>query len=221
MSSAHPTAAAALSVCASALVLLTSAASATTSGDQAIASFSSAWAKVDTYSCTITAHEVSGTHVQDRVYDMWFQKQPIMTRMNIVSGDGSGSAVVWDGSDRVYGHKGGFLSMFKKHLDLHDPQATSIRGTTVADASFGALLAHIQSLKGATIDAGPDAGKTDVTIGVADPSTDQGVTKELLVLGADGLVIEYDQWEGDTQVKHVIYSGVVLNGPLPPGIFTL
>jgi len=202
--------------------MLSGAASATTAGEHAIAAFSAAWAKVDTYSCSITAHEVSGSNVQDRVYDMWFQKSPIMARMNITGGDGKGSAVIWDGSGQVYGHKGGFLiSAIKKHLDLHDPQATSIRGTTVADASFGAILTHLQALKGATVDASVDGADTDVTVTVADPSSDQDVTKEMIVLGPGSLPIEYDQWQGSAQVKHVLYTNVQLNGQLPANIFTL
>ena len=213
--------AAAAAVASAASAVAATTAAATTAGDQALAQAEAMWAKLSTYSCTIDAHEVQGTATQDRTYDMWFQRQPIMTRMDITGGDGKGSAVVWDGSDHVYGHKGGFLSMFKKHLPLHDPQATSLRGATVADASFGALLTHIEGLKGATIDATADARATELDVTVTDPSADQGVTRERLMLGQDGVPVEYDQWEGQTQVKRVEYSDIVLNVHLPDAIFTL
>jgi outer membrane lipoprotein-sorting protein len=190
------------------------------SGGVALARFSAAWDQVNTYACTITAREVSGSRVQDRVYQMWFRK-PHMSRMDITGGDGRGSAVVWDGGDKVYGHQGGFLAMFKKHLDLHDRLATTVRGTTVAEASFGALLDHIKGLKGATVDAVADTDKTRITISVTDPSADNNVTKELMVLGSNNLPVEYDQWEGDAQVKHITYSEVKLNVDIPDSVFTL
>ena len=201
-------------------LLTVSAASATTSGDAALSKFTAAWAKVNAYTCTITAHEVAGSRVQDRTYTMKFRK-PYDTRMDLTGGDGRGSAVVWDGSSRVYGHQGGFLAMFKKHLDLHDKMATSIRGTTVAEANFGALLDHIKGLKGATVDAVADGNDTKINIAVADPLADQSVTRELMVLGANNLPVEFDQWEGDKQVKRVTYNDVALNVTLPNSTFNL
>ena len=199
----------------------TGVAHAAASGDDALAKFSAAWAKVNAYTCTITAHEVLGTRVQDRVYTLKFRK-PYATRMDITGGDGRGSAVVWDGGDTVYGHKGGILSMFKKHLPLHDPQATSIRGTTVAEANFGALLDFAKSLKGSTMTSKPgENGQTDVDIAVSDPASAQGITRERFVLGANDLPVEFDQWEGDTQVKRVTYDDVALNVDLPDSAFDL
>ena len=197
-----------------------SAASAATSGDAALAKFAAAWAKVTTYTCTIQAHEVLGSRVQDRTYTLRFRK-PYDTKVNLTAGDGRGSAVVWNGGDTVYGHKGGFLAMFKRHLALADPQATSIRGTTVAEANFGALYDHIKALKGATIDAAADGSATKIKIAVADPSSVQGVTKELMVLGANDLPVEFDQWAGSTLVKRVSYSDVVLNPKLSDADFKL
>jgi outer membrane lipoprotein-sorting protein len=200
--------------------LAATTASATTSGEQALASFSAAWAKVNSYTCTITAHEVLETKVQDRVYTMSFVK-PSDTRMDITGGDGKGSAVVWLGGTTVKGHQGGFLSFIKLNLDMHDPKATSIRGTTVAEANFGAIIDHIKGLSGATIDAVADGSKTDVNVAVGDASANGNVTKEELILGANELPLEYYQWEGDNQVKHVVYSDIVLNPTIPDSTFQL
>jgi outer membrane lipoprotein-sorting protein len=197
-----------------------SATSATSAGDQALAQYAAAWAKVNTYTCTITAHEVQDTRAQDRVYAMYFRK-PSDARMDITGGDGKGSAAVWHGGDTVRGHQGGFFSFVKLNLNIHDPKATSIRGTTIADADFGALLVHVKTLAGATIDAKPDGASTDVSVAVADPSSDQNVTKELMVLGPGGLPIEYDQWQADTQVKHITYTDVKLNVDIPDSEYTL
>ena len=203
-----------------AVALFASSASATSSGDQALAKFASAWNKVDTYTCTVTAHEVSGSRVQDRTYDMKFRK-PLDTRMDITGGDGRGGAAVWHGGDTVRGHQGGFISFIKLNLNIHDSKAVSIRGTTIAQANFGWLLGHIKDLKGATVDSVPDGNGTKINVAVADPSSDGNVTKEALILGADNLPVEYDEWEGDNQVKRVTYGDVKVNVVLPDSVFNL
>ena len=205
---------------ASIAVLALVASAAALASEDPLARYAAAWAKVNTYTCTITAHEVSGGHVQDRTYAMSFRK-PSDTRMDVTGGDGRGGAAVWRGGDTVKGHQGGFLSFVKLNLSIHDSRATSIRGTTIADANFGALLDHLKGLKGASIDARADGEKTDLTVSVADPSADQNVTKELMVLGPSGLPVEFDQWEGATQVKKVVYSNVALNVPISDSTFNL
>src|SRR5476649_342397 len=117
-----------------ALLSVPHAALGTQAADDAIAKFSSAWDAVHTYTCTIAAHEVRGKDVQDRVYKLAFSR-PNNLRMDIVGGAGRGGAAVWQGGDTVYGHQGGFLSFVRLHLNIHDPKAVSLRGTTVAQAS--------------------------------------------------------------------------------------
>jgi len=141
--------------------------------------------------------------------------------MDVTGGDNRGGAGVWRGGDTVKGHQGGFLSFIKLNLNIHDPKAVSVRGTTIADANFGALLEHIKGLKGATIDAVAEGTLTKINVAVADPSADNNVTKELMVLGANDLPVEYDQWEGDNEVKRVTYSDVVLNVDIPDSTFNL
>ena len=202
------------------IALSVSTASAATSGDAALAKYAAAWAKVTTYTCTIQAHEVLGSRVQDRTYAMKFRK-PDDTKMDITGGDGHGGAAVWHGGDTVRGHQGGFVSFIKLNLNIHDSRAVSIRGTTIAEANFGALYDHIKALKGATIDAAQDGADTKIDIAVADTSSDQNVSKELMVLGANDLPVEFDQWEGATLVKHVTYGNVVLNPTLSDSDFNI
>ena len=203
-----------------AVVFFASAASATTSGDQVLAKYAAAWEKVNSYTCTIVAREASGERVQDRTYAFMFRK-PFDTRMDVTGGDDRGGAGVWHGGDTVKGHTGGFFSFIKLNLNLHDPKAVSVRGTTIADANFGALLEHLKGLKGATIDAVADGTLTKINVAVADPAADDNVTKELMVLGTNDLPIEYDQWEGIIEVKRVTYSDVSLNVDLPDSTFVL
>jgi outer membrane lipoprotein-sorting protein len=179
-----------------------------------------AWVKLTTYTCTITSHEVNGSRVQDRVYAMFFQK-PHDTRLNITGGDGKGSAAVWNGGDTVTGHQGGWLSAIKLNLNIHAHLATTIRGTTIADANWGAIYTHLTGLKSTAATAQSDGSNTTISVAVADPSSDGGVTKEVVVLGKDSLPVEYDQYEGDQQVKHVVYSDVKLNVTIPPSTWSM
>ncbi len=186
----------------------------------ALAQFAAAWAKVNTYTCTLTAHEVLGTKVQDRVYAMFFAR-PSNTKMNITGGDGRGGAAVYHGGDTVQGHQGGILSLIKLNVNIHSHIATTLRGTTIADANWGSLYDHITGLKGATIDASAASGAMTLTVAVADPTTDNDVTKEVVILGQDSLPVEYDQYEGVTQVKHVTYTDVKLNVDIPASTWSL
>jgi outer membrane lipoprotein-sorting protein len=186
----------------------------------ALEQYAAAWVKLTTYTCTITSHEVNGSRVQDRVYAMFFQK-PHDTRLNITGGDGKGSAAVWNGGDTVTGHQGGWLSAIKLNLNIHAHLATTIRGTTIADANWGAIYTHLTSLKSTAATAESDGSNTTITVPVTDPSSDDGVTKEVVVLGKDSLPVEYDQYEGDQQVKHVVYSDVKLNVTIPPSTWSI
>ena len=196
------------------------AAAAKVSATRALARYKAAWVCVNTYRCTITAHEQLGTKAQDRVYDLWFAKPP-EARMDITAGDGHGGAAVWEGGDTLRGHQGGFFSFVKLHLNIHDPRATSIRGTTVAEANFGWLYHHLTSLRTKSIFAATDGAATTITVEVADPPANSDVAKEVVTLGANGLPVEYDQFEGSVQVKKVLYTNLQLNLAIPPSKFSL
>ena len=197
-----------------ALVSIPHAALASPAGDHALAQFSTAWKGVRTYTCTVAAHEVRGKDVQDRVYHMAFAR-PNNMRMDIVGGAGRGGSAVWTGGDSIYGHQGGFLSFVKLHLNIHDAKAVSLRGTTVAQASFGALLARFQSLKTSSLDAKSKAGLTTLTATISNPASEGGVTREVLVFGANHLPVEYYEYLGDVVVDLVRYSEYKGNVTLP------
>ncbi len=190
------------------------------SPSETIEKFFSAWQGIVSYQCTLTSHEVDGSRVQDRVYHMFFQK-PTKTRMEIVSGDGRGGAAVWSGGDTLRGHRGGFLAGVKKTLDIHSPLATSIRGTTIADANYGILLGHLRTFKSVDLEAARLGDHTLVTAQVADPTSEAGVTKELFVFGADGLPLEFEQYQGTSMVKKVDYTDVRVNVPMPDATFQM
>lgn len=196
------------------------AGAATVSAAQALARYKAAWESVNTYRCTVIAHEALGTRAQDRVYDLWFAK-PHEARMDITAGDGRGSAAVWEGGETVRVHQGGFFSFIKVRLNIHDPRATSIRGATVAETNFGWLYDHLTSLRTKSISAAWNGAAIAIAAVVADPSADGDVTKEVVTLGPSGLPVEYDQFEGAAQVKKVFFTDLQLNPVIPPSKFSL
>ena len=201
MSAIRFTAAAALA----AFAAIPNAALASRAGDTALAEFSTAWDGVRSYTCMIAAHEVRGKDVQDRVYRLAFVR-PNNMRMDIVGGAGKGGVAIWNRGGTIYGHQGGFLSFVKLHLNIHDPKAVSLRGTTVAQASFGALLQRFKGLKTSSLDATAAHGLTTLTANILNPALESGVTREVLVFGADHLPVEYDECQGLQVVDHVRYS---------------
>ncbi len=197
-----------------ALACMPGAALASSAGDKALAAFSAAWTRVNTYTCTITAHEVKGRDVQDRVYHVAY-KRPNNMRMDIVGGAGRGGAAVWTGGTTLFGHQGGFLSFVKLHLNIHDPKAVSLRGTTVAQASFGALLDRVKSLRISSLDAKTDHGLTRMSAQILGAAPEKDVTSILMVFAANHLPVEYDEYQGSTVVDHVMYSNYKGNVTLP------
>jgi outer membrane lipoprotein-sorting protein len=196
------------------------AAAASTPGDTALAKWADAWAKVQTYTVTMTGREVKGNKVQARVYNFYYAA-PNHVRMDVVSGAGKGSQAVWTGGDTIYGHKGGILRFFKLHLNLADPSVVSMRGVTIAQATFGALLNMIRGLKTTSTSATTAGATTTFTAIVADPSNDDGITKDVIYLATNGLPTGYDQYEGDVDVNHMAYTDTKVNVPLPASTWNI
>lgn len=189
--------------------------------EQWLAKFQTAWDATNTYTAMLTAREVQSGKTQDRVYTLAFQK-PTSVRLDITGGDGKGSAAVWQGGDTVRGHKGGFLSMFKLNLNIHDKQATSLRGSTIAQSYFGSQLDHMKSVKWKSTAVTVDGDNATIAAVPDDPSQDDGIVKEVMTLGANGLPVELIQYDApDTIAKDIKYTDVKVNVDLPPSTWQL
>jgi outer membrane lipoprotein-sorting protein len=189
--------------------------------EQWFAKFQTAWNGVNTYTAKIATHEALNGKAQDRVYTIDYQK-PTSVRLDITGGDGKGSAAVWQGGDTVRGHQGGFFSMIKLNLNIHAHLATSLRGTTIAQSYFGAQLDHLKSVKWKSTDVTVNGDNATITAIPADPTQDDGIVKEVMTLGANGLPVELIQYDGpDSLAKDVKYSEVKLNVDLPPSTWQI
>ncbi len=175
--------------------------------------FASAWSSVGSYSATLSMHETAGTNVEDRTYAYTFAK-PSEATIAIMAGPGRGGRVTWTGGDRVTGSPPGLLGAIKVHLSIHDRRVTSLRGDTVAMASFGWLLDHLRSTPGTTSQGvGPtvDGVPTNsIALTVAAPAEDDGVTREVVLLSKKtNLPVEFERYTGPALIKAVKYSKVV------------
>lgn len=183
----------------------------------ALDAFAVAWSKIDAYSATVDVHETAGTNVQDRTYALTFAK-PSNATIVITKGPGRGGKVVWTGGDSVIGSPPGLLSRLKVHVAIGDARVTSLRGETVAMASFAWILNHFQQTPGVKSQApGPlvdgDA-TTAISLAVADPTTDEGLTQEtLLIDNATKLPVSGRSYIGPDVVKDIRFSEVTIQNP--------
>ncbi|MDQ6780755.1 MAG: hypothetical protein M3Z37_06340 [Candidatus Eremiobacteraeota bacterium] len=184
-----------------------------------LAKVTAGWNNLKTYDCTITAHEVKGDTVQDRVYHYSFSK-PLDTRAEIVAGDGRGSLGIWRGGDRVRGHRGGLLRAFTLNVPLNSHLATTLRGATFAQTNLGAILQHLRSVASA-VHLNEDAEDVRLTVKIDDPATTGGITKEIFYFGKGYLPVKYEQFEGDRLVNRVEYSDMKIDVVFPPRYFEI
>jgi hypothetical protein len=166
---------------------------------------SAAFAGIDDYRMTIDVHEVAGDRVEDRTYSILF-KRPALERVDIIAGPGRGGGIVWLGGDKVKGHRGGLLSGIHLTLDIHNSQVATLRGDSVNSGTIPAMLAVFSTVKGMVSEApGPRINAADsnaVTLDVADPSTYNGVTREVLYLSSvTNLPVRRERFSGTQLVK--------------------
>jgi outer membrane lipoprotein-sorting protein len=177
--------------------------------------FALAWVGISGYSATVTVSEQQGAQTQQEAFDYTFLK-PSSATMHVVSGPNTGVTVVWGGGTTVVAHRGsGLTAMFKKTFPLHDPHVTTIRGSSLDQLSFGAILIHgadtagvVSEGDGPTIDAVP----TDqVTLVPTNAMIDTGLTLEVVDLSkATHLPVRLSGYEGTTLVRTIDFSNVVL-----------
>jgi hypothetical protein len=179
--------------------------------------FERTWTDVASYSATVTVFERDGRLVQSSVLDYTFVK-PATATVHFVAGKNAGVTVDWSGGPTVVAFHSGFLSLIKKSFALHDPQVTSIRGSSIDELSFAAFIEHAHDTPGLVTEAaGPtilDIPTVAVTLVPATPTKDTGLTKEVLELSVPtSLPIRVLGYEGDTLVREVDFSNVQLKGP--------
>jgi hypothetical protein len=177
--------------------------------------FTRAWTGIAGYSATVTIFERKGAAVQNVVFDYHFRK-PSNATVHVVQGQNAGVTLVWNGGATMAAHRGsGFMSLFKRTISLHDPLATTIRGSSIDELSFGAILAHAQATPGKMSQSrGPTIGgiATDaVRLIPGKAVADTGLTYEVVEISKTthfpARVLGY---AGRTLVRRIDFSDVKL-----------
>lgn len=181
----------------------------------AISAFDDAFGRIRDYTVTVTAHEVRGNDVQDRVYHYWFMK-PHFAKIEVASGAGTGGGGVWAGGDRVSGHQGGFLSHFHLKVGLHDGRATSLRGYTIPDGLLQNEVDKYREWKGDLSQrSGPviAGSPTDIVeLHLANPSAADDVTRmDIYLSRATHMPVRQIRYQGDRVVAEENFSELKLN----------
>ncbi|MGB8205347.1 MAG: hypothetical protein WCE83_11770 [Candidatus Baltobacteraceae bacterium] len=174
--------------------------------------FERAWANISSYSATVTTFEQEGTQVQNWVFDYTFHK-PSSATAHYNMGPNAGVTAVWNGGDTVVAHRGGFLALFKRSFSLHDPIVTTIRGSSIDQLSFGAILEHGNGTAGTVSEsAGPtilSVPTVAVTLVPSSPAADAGLTQEVIDISTlTNLPIRVLGYDGATLVRQIDFSNI-------------
>jgi outer membrane lipoprotein-sorting protein len=181
----------------------------------ALRAFTSAWDTVTAYSATITIFEQEGVKVQNVVFRYTFRKPSTVT-VDVIGGPNNGVSLLWTGGATVTAHRGsGLVGVFKKTLPLHDPQVTTIRGSSIDELSFAKILTHAQQTAGA-ISQGPgmtinNVATDAVTLIPTHPATNAAYTREIIEISrSTHFPLRVLGYQGPTLVRKVDFVDVTL-----------
>jgi outer membrane lipoprotein-sorting protein len=171
-----------------------------------LSAFGKEWESMNGYKTSIHCYSEKGGKTENSQFNYTFTK-PSSISMTIVSGPRAGNTVTWSGGDSVTAGKG----MFAKKFSVTDSAVTSLRGATVVDLSFGSILKHAESVAGTKTSAATTidgAAAHAVTVNVADPAADNGLTREVLYI-SDGtnLPVRVDGYEEAKMVSSCTFTG--------------
>lgn len=188
-----------------ALAFLFGLTGASAASNTALDQFATAWSALNGYTATIQLFETKGGNTEHAVFAYTYRKPQSVT-MHVNQGPSAGATVTWSGGPTVSASKSGAFGItLSKNVSINDPLVTSLRGYTVADLSLPGILSHAQqtagtSYSGTTTLNGDSV--TAVTLNVANPSADNGMTREVLYLSqSTQLPVRIDGFVGDQLVR--------------------
>ncbi len=156
------------------------------------------------------------TQTQNVVFDYTFSK-PSNVTVRVVAGPNAGITLNWNGGPTIVARRGsGLAAMFSRTLSLHDPLVTTLRGASINQLSFGAILSRAQLdvdrfslIPGGTIDGSAANALTMMSTGSA---ANRGLTREVVEMSvATHLPLLVLGYNGLTLVSYVGFSNVKLS----------
>lgn len=178
----------------------------------AIVAFDRAWNRVKTYTTNIAVFERQGKQTQNMTLDYSFTK-PSAIDVRVLAGANKGAKLEWRGGDSVLVKRGsGLLSLLKKTVSLHDPLVTTIRGSTVNQLGFDAILSHSRQPGVLTETRGDVIGGVateKVTLIPTHPLADGHLTREVIELSTTThFPTRILGYEGPTLVRTIDFTDI-------------
>ncbi len=176
--------------------------------------FAQTWSDLNGYSATVTVFEQKGEKTENMVLDYSYHK-PSNATIRIVQGKNAGVTLVWNGGSTMQAHRGsGLMASFKKTMAIDDPLATTVRGSTIDQLSFDAILAHAQQTPGsvAQLPGAPiDGLATDEVRLIPANAASDGLTLEVVdVSKTTHLPVRILGYDGPVLVRSIVFSDVKL-----------
>jgi hypothetical protein len=186
----------------------------TAASTPALDAFAHALNGVTAYNVTITIFEQTTTRAQNMVFDYHFTK-PSSVAVRVVAGANTGARLSWEGGTTVLVRRGsGLLSLLRKTVPLHDSLVTTIRGSTVDELGYGAILAHDQQpglLSQAPGDVINGVPTDAVTLIPSDPAADAHLTREVIEISrTTHLPTRILGYEGSMLARKIDFTNVHL-----------
>ena len=185
-----------------------------TTAPPALEAFASAWNGVTAYRANVSVFDQKGTDAQNIAFNYTFRK-PSSFIVHVIEGPNAGVTLTWDGGPTVQATRGGglFAALLKRTIPLHDPLVTTIRGASMDQLSYGAILAHAEQTPGTLAQSlgEPIAGTVTQALSLvpSDPAADAGLSREIIEISpATQLPIRVEGYEGTTLVRKIDFSDV-------------
>jgi len=185
-----------------------------TTAPPVLESFARAWDGVTAYRATVTVFAAKGGDVQNLSFTYDFHKPSSFT-VHVIDGPNAGVTLTWDGGPTVQASRGRglFAALLKRTIPLHDPLVTTIRGASMDQLSYGAILAHTEQTPGALTQSQgePIAGIPTQMLSLVpnDPVSDAGLSREVIdVSTLTQLPIRIEGYEGGRLVRRIDFTDV-------------
>jgi len=178
--------------------------------------FAQAWMSISAYHVTVSVFEQRNSDTYNRVLAYQFEK-PSHAVMRVVSGKNAGATLTWNGGDTLVARKGsGLMSMFTKTFSIHDPIVTTLRGSSIDELSYGAILARLQQHQQQIMESRSEAieGVPTVTLSLVSASAlaPMSLNREDIIFSQKShLPIRVLDFEENALVRQVDFQDLVLH----------
>ncbi len=185
-----------------------------TAAPPALVAFARAWDTVTAYSATVSVFAAKGSDVQNLSFTYSFRKPSSFT-VHVIDGPNAGVTLTWDGGPTVRASRGRglFAALLKREIPLHDPLVTTIRGASMDQLSYGAILAHTEQTPGDLTQSPGEAiaGVPTQMLSLVpnEPASDAGLSREVIDISTlTQLPIRIEGYEGGRLVRKIDFTDV-------------